>query len=76
MEPLQLIAFASITRARQRLSDSLPGAPRVPYEPSRRPTVGEANLTSRTWLADVLRRTADRVAPYSTPVHRLPVHKR
>jgi hypothetical protein len=68
MEPLQLIAFESTGQARQRLLDSLPGAPPVPYRPTRRQdTVVRARLTARTQLAGLLRRTADRVDPCPAP---------
>ncbi|HEY0542649.1 MAG TPA: hypothetical protein VGD53_30100 [Actinoallomurus sp.] len=68
MEPLQLIAFESTGQAHQRLLDSLPGAPQVPYRPTRRQdTVVRARLTARTQLAGLLRRTADRVDPCPAP---------
>jgi hypothetical protein len=59
MEPLQLIALETSRQARRHLYDSLPGAPRVPYEPNRRGT----GLSARTQIAGLLRRTADRVDP-------------
>jgi hypothetical protein len=68
MEPLQLIAFESTGQARQRLLDSLPGAPEVPYRPTRRQeAAAHARLTARTQLAGILRRTADRVDPCPAP---------
>ena len=61
MEPLQLIALETSNQARRHLHDSLPGAPRVPYEPHRRSA--RTGLTARTQIAGLLRRTADRVDP-------------
>jgi hypothetical protein len=68
MEPLQLIAFESSNRASERLHDSLPGAPRVPYTRSRHQALAaRTGLTARTHLAGLLRRTADRVDPCPAP---------
>jgi hypothetical protein len=61
MEPLQLIALETSNHARRHLHDSLPGAPRVPYQPNRR--VARTGLITRTQIAGLLRRTADRVDP-------------
>jgi hypothetical protein len=68
MEPLQLIAYESARRqARQQLLDSLPGAPRVPYEPStREAAAAELRRAARSRVAGLLRRTADRVDPCPT----------
>jgi hypothetical protein len=69
MEPLQLIAFESTRRqARQHLLDSLPGAPQVPYTPTRRQdAVVQVRQAARVQLAGLLRRTADRVDPCAAP---------
>ena len=69
MEPLQLIAFESARRqARQHVLDSLPGAPQVPYTPTRwQDAVVEVRRTTRVHLAGLLRRTADRVDPCPAP---------
>jgi hypothetical protein len=69
MEPLQMIAFESARReARQHLLDSLPGAPQVPYRPTRRQdAVAEVRQSARVYVAGLLRRTADRVDP--CPAH-------
>jgi hypothetical protein len=69
MEPLQLIMFESAMQAQRRLIDSsLPGAPQVPYRPSRRhETLAGAGRGARTQLAGLLRRTADRVDPCPAP---------
>ena len=69
MEPLQLIAFESARRqARQHVLDSLPGAPQVPYTPTRRQDLAvQVRQTARVQLAGLLRRTADRVDPCAAP---------
>ena len=69
MEPLQLIAFESARRqARQHVLDSLPGAPQVPYTPTRRQDVAvRVRQTARVHLAGLLRRAADRVDPCPAP---------
>jgi hypothetical protein len=69
MEPLQVIMFESAMGAQRRLLDSaLPQAPQVPHRPTRREAaVAEGRLTTRTRLADLLRRTADRVDPCPAP---------
>jgi hypothetical protein len=69
MEPLQLIAFEAARReARQHLLDSLPGAPQVPYRPTRRQdAAAEVRQSARMHLAGLLRRTADRVDPCPAP---------
>jgi hypothetical protein len=68
MEPLQLITLESTGQARQRLLDSLPGAPQVPYRPTRRQDAAvRARLTARAHVAGLLRRTADRVDPCPAP---------
>lgn len=68
MEPLQLIAFESARRqARQHLLDSLPGAPQVPYTPTRQDAVVQVRQTARAHVAGLLRRTADRVDPCAAP---------
>ncbi|HZE33139.1 MAG TPA: hypothetical protein VE198_17090 [Actinoallomurus sp.] len=69
MEPLQLIAFESARRqARQHVLDSLPGAPQVPYTPTRRQdAVVQVRQTARVHLAGLLRRIADRVDPCPAP---------
>jgi hypothetical protein len=68
MEPLQLIAFESARRqARQHLLDSLPGAPQVPYTPTRQDAVVQVRQAARAHVAGLLRRTADRVDPCAAP---------
>jgi hypothetical protein len=69
MEPLQLIMYGSAMQAQRRLIDSsLPGAPTVPDRPSRRQKARtDANRGTRTQLAGLLRRTADRVDPCPSP---------
>jgi hypothetical protein len=69
MEPLQLIAFESTRRqARQHLLDSLPGAPQVPYTPTRhQDAVVQIRQAARAQLAGLLRRTAERVDPCAAP---------
>jgi hypothetical protein len=69
MEPLQLIAFESARRqARRHVLDSLPGAPQVPYTPTRRQdVVVRMRQTTRVHVAGLLRRTADRIDPCPAP---------
>jgi hypothetical protein len=69
MEPLQLIAFESSRhQARQHVLDSLPGAPQVPYTPTRRQDLAvQVRQATRAQLAGLLRRTADRVDPWAAP---------
>ncbi len=68
MEPLQLISFESTGQARQRLHDSLPGAPLVPYRRTRRQdAVAGVRNAARIQLAGLLRRTADHVEPWAAP---------
>jgi hypothetical protein len=64
MGPLQLITFmVASEKMHEHALSALPDAPRVPYEPkdARTPVL-------RAHLADLLRRTADRVDPCAEPI--------
>lgn len=59
MEPLQLMALMVTNDVRNRATEALPDAPRLPHReprPARTPII-------REHLAGLLRRTADRVDP-------------